>query len=420
MFRALHADHVILGDQDPIADAAVVLAPDGTVQEVGPAGEVLPRHAGVPCDRVRGVLFPGLVNAHGHLELSVLRGQIPGGAGFVPWAEKLIDTRSEILPEDQAAAIERAVADLVAFGTAAIGEVTNSLAAVESLVRAKIAGSIFHEIFGLSRAAVMDRATELGERAAGWQTVDLRYAPAPHTLYTTHPDAVRVLVDHARARGLVTSLHLSEHPSERSALEDGAGPIPAWLSARLNLLREDLVWPRLSPIAFADALGALGPHVVAVHLTDARPVELDLVALRGSPVVLCPRSNLHIEGKYPPLLAMRKAGIEAALGTDSLASNASLDVLAEARALSDRFSSVPPRELLRMATWNGARALQRTDLGRIARGARPGILAVEGDVGVDPSAFLLRNLRAPRRWVARREADAVAAARFPNPEMQAQ
>jgi len=140
-----------------------------------------------------------------------------------------------------------------------------------------------------------------------------------------------------------------------------------------------------------------------VHLVEARPAELARVAERGAPVVLCPRSNLHIELKLPPLLALRAAGIEAALGTDSLASNASLDVLAEAKALGDRFPALPVWELVRMATWNGARALGRTDLGRLAKGARPGIFAVESEGAVaDGAAFLLANLRLPRRILAPR------------------
>jgi cytosine/adenosine deaminase-related metal-dependent hydrolase len=404
--RAIHSDHAILGDEEPLRDAAVILAPDGTIEDVGPAGEILPRHAGLVVERIHGVIFPALINAHVHLELSALRGQIAGGSGFVPWVERLIGARSESTEEDQAAAIDRAVSDLVTYGTGAVGEVTNSLAAVAALARAKIGGSIFHEVFGLDRTAIMARVdglkAELEERIRTWPTSDLLYAPAPHTLYTTHPDAVRSLAEHARARGLSTSLHLAEHAAERTALENGKGTVPAWLSDRLKIKPDLLTWPMLSPVAQADALGALGPHVIAVHLADARPAELALVAKRGSPVVLCPRSNLHIETKCPPLLDVRNAGIEAALGTDSLASNASLDVLAEARALGDRFSSVPARELLRMATWNGARALGRPELGRIRRGARPGIVGVDGDRIDDPASFLLRSLRLPRRWIEAR------------------
>jgi cytosine/adenosine deaminase-related metal-dependent hydrolase len=127
-----------------------------------------------------------------------------------------------------------------------------------------------------------------------------------------------------------------------------------------------------------------------------------LVAERGAPVVFCPRSNLFIETRLPPLLAARAAGILPALGTDSLASNVSLDVLAEARALADRFPGVPAQELLRMATWEGARALGLADAGRIARGARPGLIAIDGEPGDDPCAFVLRHVRLPRRWVVRR------------------
>jgi cytosine/adenosine deaminase-related metal-dependent hydrolase len=210
------------------------------------------------------------------------------------------------------------------------------------------------------------------------------------------------MIGDARAQGLRVSVHLAEHAAERRFLERGDGPVADWYEARLKLRRDLLEWPGQSPIAFADELGALAPHVLLVHLTDARPEELALVAQRGAPVVFCPRSNLFIETRLPPLLAARAAGIVAALGTDSLASNASLDVLAEARALADRFPSVPAVELLRMATWAGAGALGRDDVGRIARGARPGLLAIEGEAGDDPCAFVLRAVRGPRRWVVRR------------------
>ncbi len=201
------------------------------------------------------------------------------------------------------------------------------------------------------------------------------------------------------------SIHVAEHPAERRYLEHGDGPIAGWYESRLKIPRESLVWPGKSPVDFAEELGAISPHVLCVHLTDARPDELARVAERGAPVVFCPRSNLHIETRLPPLLAALAAGLAPALGTDSLASSPSLDVLAEARALADRFPTVSARELVRMATWNGACALGRPDVGRIARGARPGVVAIEGDVGDDPCAFVLRSVRAPRRWIARRESE---------------
>ncbi len=234
-----------------------------------------------------------------------------------------------------------------------------------------------------------------------WPTSDLTYSPAPHTLYTTHEDAVRLLLAGARDSRSLTSLHLAEHDAERRAIENGSGPLPAWLYARV---KQRPTWPNLPLFDYAEGVGALSASVLLVHLTDAHVDELARVASSGAPVVLCPRSNEHIERRMPPLFALREAGIEAALGTDSLASSTSLDVLEEAKLLSDRFPAVPAWELVKMATWNGARALGRTDHGRLAKGTRPGIIHVvtsEGSVS-DGAELLLENLCLPRRVIASR------------------
>lgn len=398
--RAFHADHLLPCDAPPVPDGALVLDEHGAVLDVGAAADVLPRSGAVPVQRLRGVVLPGLVNAHTHLELSAMRGKVPGGRGFVPWVDALIAMRSELAPEDDAAAIDEAVDELWRAGTSAVGEVTNTLAAVPALARRGIGGAVFHEVFGQDRAAVLRRIeglrAELEERIGAWPSRALAYAPAPHTLYTTHPDAVRALLEGARKHGRRTSVHLAEHAAERRAVEKGDGPVPDWLHARTRMRA---TFPQRPLFDVAEELGVLAPDVLLVHLTDARREELARVAERGAPVVLCPRSNLTIELRLPPLAEMRAAGLEPALGTDSLASSPSLDVLGEAKALAERFPGVPAWELVRMATWNGARALGRPDLGRLARGARPGVLFVEADAR-DPAATLLRDLRRPRRWLA--------------------
>lgn len=406
MIRVLHADHVLPGDAAPIADGAIVVDARGEILDVGAASNVLPRHAGAPVERLHGVVFPGLVNAHTHLELSSMRGKVPGGRGFIPWVDRLVTTRSEIEPDEEAEGIELGADELERTATVAVGDVTNSLSAVSVLARRGIGGCVFHEVFGVDRDVVLRRIeglrAELEERVPSWPTTDLAYAPAPHTLFTLHPDAARALLASAAARGVRTSLHLAEHPAERRAIEEGDGPVADWFAQRL---RQRPSFPRRPLFEVAADVGALRRDVLLVHLAAARPDELAQVARSGASVVLCPRSNLHIEGRLPPFLAVREVGIEAALGTDSLASNASLDVLAEARALADAFPDVPRWELVKMATWNGARALGRDDLGRIARGARPGLYFVEGPPMRDPATVLLQSVDAPgmaRRVLVRR------------------
>src|ERR1700678_3752327 len=102
--RAVHADAIVTGDAETPRDGSVVVDEAGEVVDVGAAAEVLTRHAGAAVERVRGVVLPGLVNAHTHLELSALRGRVPGGAGFVPWVEQMIGVRAELHPEEDSEA----------------------------------------------------------------------------------------------------------------------------------------------------------------------------------------------------------------------------------------------------------------------------------------------------------------------------
>jgi cytosine/adenosine deaminase-related metal-dependent hydrolase len=412
--QVFHADAVVTGDREPVRDGAIVVGEGGVIADVGPAVELLPRHAGADVVRVRGVVLPGLVNAHTHVELSALRGQVPGGAGFLPWVDRLIGARVELDADHAQQGIDHAVAELLAAGTAAVGEVSNGLRAVRPLARVGIGGCVFHEIFGWRKepllAAIAKLASECDETVGLWPTTDLAYAPAPHTLYTTHPDGVRAILSLARARSGRSTLHLAEHAGERRALEHGDGPVAEWIAAKMKLSAHELQWPKRGPIDEAEAVGALAPDVLLVHLTDATPTELEKVAKSGAPVVLCPRSNLFIDLKLPPLLAVLAAGIEPALGTDSLASNGSLDVLSEAQGLAVRFGqslsvSVTSRDLVQMATWNGARALGRPDLGRIARGAKPGLFSIDAPRGIetdDVSSWVLMNVKAKRGWLVPR------------------
>src|SRR5678815_3927271 len=146
--RIIHADWVILGDIAPLADGAIVVDDSGAIAHVGEARDVLVRFGSSSIQRIDGLVMPGLVNAHTHLELSALRGRVPGRDGFVRWVEHLIGARVELSPDEEESAIRDATAELRATCTVAVGEVTNGLGAVGALAEAKIAGCIFHEVFG--------------------------------------------------------------------------------------------------------------------------------------------------------------------------------------------------------------------------------------------------------------------------------
>lgn len=396
--RVFHATGLVVGDGPSVRDGAVVVSDQGEIVDVGRAEDLLPRHAGAPVSVVKGVIFPGLVNAHTHLELSSLAASAPPGLGFAGWAKAMLAERMRTPAEVAGRATQAAVDTLVRLATVAVGDVGNGLSAAPPLRAAGVVGSLFHEVFGSVREAALERVRGLEHDALSHAAAfegGLRWAPSAHTLHTTHPDAVQAVVALARSHGARSSLHLAEHAAEREALEDGRGPMIDFL-ASMGVPVGARAWPGKGPVSFAAELGLLAPDVLLVHLADATNEELDRIAEAGSPVVLCPRSNQWIEGLVPRLPAMLARGLSPALGTDSLASSPSLDVLEEARELGLRFPELHADVRVRMATWNGAEALGISTIGRIRGGARPGLFAVTCEVPDSPAEALLDAWQRPR------------------------
>jgi cytosine/adenosine deaminase-related metal-dependent hydrolase len=405
--RGIVGSFLVFGDGEtpPLADGALVVHDDGRIEAVGPAAELCFQFPELSFEVHQAVLTPGFVNAHTHLELSGLRGKVAGGHGFVPWVEAMLAARGTPPAPPDPEAIDDAIGELLRSGTVAVGEVTNSLTSVELLGNAPLVGRVFHEVFAMradAGEAQLEEARQARGRINAWPPT-LGYALAPHTPYTLHPDILRRIVALNAERGVRGSLHLAEHPAERAFLMDGGGPFARFVESRVPA-RPDWSPPGTGSVAYVEQLGALGPHLIAVHLTDASRAELDRVAACGAPVVLCPRSNLFIELKLPPLLDVLAAGIKPGLGSDSLASAPSLDVLADARTLHERFPSVAPRVLLAMATSYGAAALGFEErLGRLAAGLSPGVVAFEldGQRPADPEAFVLSPRAKSRRVLSR-------------------
>jgi cytosine/adenosine deaminase-related metal-dependent hydrolase len=386
-----------------LRDGAVALE-DDRILEVGPRAEVEARHG--RAERLEAVLLPALVNAHTHLELSHLRGRVAGGAGLVPWIRGLLAARAEA--PDPGGAIAEAVAELDRAGVAAVGEVTNTLAALPALARAGVAGTLFHEVFGFSpERAEMALAAAASMRArAAAPGAGRSIAPSPHAVYSTHPRLVAELL-----RAGPASIHLAEDPAERAFCADRGGPFAA--------LHRDLGMgelPRLGRSAVAVAAPHLGARSLAVHAVDLDDEDLSELRACGATVVLCPRSNLHIGGRLADLPRLAAAGIPLAVGSDSLASSPSLAPLAELAALARAFPGFDPARLLPLA-WNGA-AVGAPGVGRLRPGSAPGLLAAPLDAArgaleaacADPAAWLLHeHARSDRpfRWLARHRPEAL-------------
>ncbi|MGB8930422.1 MAG: amidohydrolase family protein [Anaeromyxobacteraceae bacterium] len=377
-----------------IKDGAVALQGDAVVA-TGTRVELEARFG--PSERLDAILLPALVNAHLHLELSHMAGKVPGGDGLPAWIGRVVRIRAASPEGDAGPAMEAAADQLLRFGVAAVGDVTNTLASLGPLARRGIFGSLFHEVFGATLEKIdeaLSRARAVRE-AAPPPPPGLRIVTSPHAVYSTHhPALARLLADGP------SSVHLAEDPAERTLLSQGSGPFEPMLAA----LGAEPGGLTLARSAIALAAPSLHPGNLAVHCVDLDRADLGLLARSGATVVLCPRSNDHISGRVPNLPSLLAAGIPLAIGTDSLASSPSLSPLADAAALRRAFPGIPAERIVALL-WNGA-AVGAPWVGRLSPGFAPGVVAAPLD-GVrvdDPFAFLAGAFGEGERelsWVAK-------------------
>ncbi len=402
--RVVSARWVIPIERPPLADGAVALDDDGTIRAVGPRAAVRAAHPEAPEERAQGVLVPGLVNAHCHLELSALSGAVPGGSGLVPWARRLMKTVVETAHDTRQAAAVQAARAAVRLGTAAIGDVGNSLDAAPAIGDAGLSGMLFHELVGSREAATGDALADAARERADAQDrwpAGLGYVPAAHAPYSVGPALFRRIFQAAAAAGHATSVHVAEDEDEIALLRDGGGRWPDVLRAMgVDPASRS---PGQSPVAYLAQLGAFeaSKPPLLVHMVHASQEDRLLARDAGATVVLCPRSNLHIGGRLPEVARFLEDGVALAIGTDSLASTPDLSLWGEMAVLAAHFPSVPAATWLEAATRTGARALGLPAHGTLAEGQRPGVLDVLTEDMNAPLESLVRDGNPSLRWVAR-------------------
>jgi len=405
-----HAAWVLPIGQPPICDGWVAIDQEQIVA-CGPAtgrGDPQADHA-AEVDLGQSVVLPGLVNAHTHLELSHLRGRIPPGATFVSWIRAVMAERSAAKGPETAeilAGVETGIAEALGCGTAAVGDISNTLVTAAPLRRSRLDGMVFNEIIGFNpsdAAIVVDRARH-AVRALNDQR-PARASLAAHAPYSVSPAVMRAIAGAVSADALAScSVHLSESEEEVEFIRSGTGP---W-----RQLLEDLgVWnpawmaPAVSPVAYLDQLGFLTSRALAVHGVHVSDEDLARLAARGVTLVTCPRSNEYTGAGTPPIARFYAAGVRVGVGTDSLASTPDLNVFAELAAMRRLAPSVPAAALLDSATRQGARALGLdADYGSIAPGRSARLISValpsRMNASSDVEEYLVSGIEAEQiAWV---------------------
>lgn len=345
---------------------------------VGEQREIRQRFPQASEERCRTVLMPGLINGHCHLELSHLRdpSPLPPGSPFTAWIEQILQRRSE----NQAGREERATAAIATLqamgrdGTILVADVGNELLPELSRGRAgdpEVLAML--ELLAPTREAVTASLAILA-------TLEEAQPVAAHAPYSTAAEILLAVKARCRRLNQVFSVHCAESREECEFVGSGGGDFAVFLQKKRG---GDLAVTfngrgYSGVVAYFHALGLLDSQTLLVHGVHLSEAELGLVAKSGSHLCLCPGSNRFLGVGRAPLAAMLRAGILPALGTDSLASNLSLDLWREMALLAEDHPRVEPERILSMATLGGALALRRgADYGSLAPGRVARMLEVD-------------------------------------------
>lgn len=325
-------------------------------------------------DLGHAAILPGLVNAHTHLEMSWMRGQVPPGSSMPAWAGALIALRRTVAHEPEQP-IRDAVAEARASGTALVGDVTNTFATYEPLADSDLSAVLFRELLGFAAAnpvaLVAAAAQQIDELTpVAW----LRPSIVPHAPYSVSPALFTAIA--ARAADRPISIHLGESAEELQFLRDGLG---SWrmLLESLGVWNPAWVPAGCGPIDYMDRFGLVNNRLVAVHGVQFTEADLHRLAVAGATVVTCPRSNRWTGAGTPPIDRFYASGARIAIGTDSLASVQDLNVFSEMAEIHRLAPGVPAEAILASATRHGAEALGfESELGTIEPGKRAELVAV--------------------------------------------
>jgi 5-methylthioadenosine/S-adenosylhomocysteine deaminase len=353
--RRLAARWVLPIAGPPVECGAVLLGPDGRVEAVGPDAAV-PRPPDVPGeDFAGGILLPGLVNTHTHLELTGFD-LGPPEPDFGDWIGRVRAIKETRSAEEFLAAARLGLADCYATGVTTVADTGDSGSVIRAMAEAGASGTAYQEVFGPhpaqmaeSLAGLRARAEALGRFAGG----RVRLGLSPHAPHTVSGPLYAAVAEWAVGDGLPLAVHLAESRAESELLESGSGRFAeAWRRREIPIPGG----PGRSPVQWLDQYGVLGERTLCIHVVQAGSADLRRLAHRGCAVAHCPLSNAAHGHGTAPLAGFLRHGLRVGLGTDSVLSVSRLDLLAEARA-ARALAGLDAGSALALCTLGGAAAL---------------------------------------------------------------
>ncbi len=367
------AQYIFTNEGPPLKRGIISVKTDGTIAGIEDSGGKLSERESAEFHN--GIIIPGFVNCHCHLELSHMKGRTAPGKGL---AEFLKNFRTKRENGNETILFSAAEADreMYSGGVMLCADICNTRMTFDIKKKSRIKYISLLEVFGLQPEKAGRRMDEVLQLAAIAHDYNLPFSIVPHAAYSISLTLFRLLKE-ATAKNRITSLHFMETKAEKTFLKYYDGPLMESYRDS-ELLPENQAFVRDHAEAVLEEVTPSG-NLILVHNTFVDRTTIRKVRNRKNLYwCLCPRANLYIEDHVPPVDLLTGEGCRIVIGTDSLASNDSLNILAELKVLQAHFQEIPLEELVRWATLNGAAALrQENTYGSIRRGKKPGLLLLQ-------------------------------------------
>ena len=362
--RRITADYIYTANSSPIKNGVVSIDNQGNILSVE-------AHRSGDEEKYQGIICPGFVNAHCHTELSFAKNKIAENSGIDNFISQLEQLKQSTSLAEKQEAIKMAIDEMQHEGIVAVGDIINTALSIEPKKKSNIDFYTFLEIYG-SQAMMAERiwysALEL------WEQLPTPKNIVPHATYSLSRTLFQKIRDFQEYSSTITIHHL-ESEGEISFFKEGIGP----MADRLKSWGLDLpmhIPTHKRPLESIGSFLAQNKKVLLVHNTFIEKQDIDFANNNFEQVyyALCVNANLFIENKLPPVELLKQQSHTICIGTDSLASNKQLSILAEMKTL-DKYFAIPLEELIRWACYNGAYALgMESKLGSIEAGKKPGLI----------------------------------------------
>lgn len=368
------ADLVVTLDGAPL-ERGFLRVENGFITEVGVQTDLV-GYVGIRRDLGDAVLLPGLINSHCHLELGMARNFAQPGVSFTLWVARLRNFLEGRAAAEYGIAARLGALECLKNGITTVVDVGNTGHALEALSRVPLRSFAHVEVLGLNPAEALERLEKARVLLARDFPDHCRVGLAPHAPYSCSHQLLLALIADARTEGGsgIFTMHVAESAEEDEFFRRGSGALRDFC---------ERIFPGLPPSSACGSVrhlldnGLLPAGALLAHCNTLDGG--DIAALRDLDVsiVHCPKSHAYFKHPEFPLEKCLAAGINVCLGTDSLASNDTLNLFDEMAELHALHPEIPALEIVAMATVNAARALNLSDfLGRLKTGFRADFIAL--------------------------------------------